>query len=88
LDKYFKKIYISEEVGFAKPDKRFFHLVLDDLGIEPNKALIVGDSIKDDYNCSHEIGMISILLDRFNKNDNFNGPRITSLFELLILFHK
>ncbi len=49
ITKYFKKIYISEEVGYQKPDVRFFEYVLDDLNINNRKeVLIIGDSLTSD----------------------------------------
>lgn len=45
----FDPLLISEEAGVAKPDLRIFELALSQLGISPDAALYVGDSIAHDY---------------------------------------
>ena len=39
----FDHIYISSEVGFQKPDRRFFAAPLRDLGLDPADCLMVGN---------------------------------------------
>lgn len=48
LNNYFNTIIISEEVGFAKPDKRIFELAINKLNVQPETALFVGDDIEKD----------------------------------------
>lgn len=51
LDKLLDEIFISEDIGFEKPDKRFFEPVIDKLReyeIEKNECVIVGDSDSSD----------------------------------------
>ena len=51
LDKLLDEIFISEDIGFEKPDKIFFEPVIDKLreyGIEKNECVIVGDSDSSD----------------------------------------
>jgi len=49
LDGFFDAILISDEAGCAKPDPRLFTLALDELGVDAQDALYVGDSIEHDY---------------------------------------
>lgn len=44
----FNPLLISEEVGAAKPDIRIFEMALSELGLPPESALYVGDSISHD----------------------------------------
>ena len=44
LTKFFKKLYISSEIGMAKPDAEIFHHVLQDLGLAPREVLFVDDN--------------------------------------------
>ena len=45
----YKKLYISEEIGFEKPDVRYFERVFEDIeGFDPRRALIIGDSLTSD----------------------------------------
>lgn len=49
LQKYFRAMYISEEVGYQKPQKEFFDYVFAGIpGFERSRALIVGDSLTSD----------------------------------------
>ena len=49
LAKYFSKAYISEVVGFEKPDIRYFDAVMSDIpDFDPETTLVVGDSLTSD----------------------------------------
>jgi len=49
LAKHFGKCYISEEVGFEKPDVRYFDAVKADIpDFDPATTLVVGDSLTSD----------------------------------------
>ena len=49
IPKYFKKIFISEEVGYQKPDTRFFDHVFKELNIKlKDEVVIFGDSLSSD----------------------------------------
>lgn len=48
LASYFDVVLISEEVGFTKPDKRIFELALNQLHVQPEEALFVGDDLEKD----------------------------------------
>ncbi len=49
LEKYFKYLFISEEVGYNKPDIRYFDYIFQKAQIKnPEKVLIVGDSLTAD----------------------------------------
>ncbi|WP_455539229.1 YjjG family noncanonical pyrimidine nucleotidase [Terrisporobacter sp.] len=49
IDKYFEKVFISEEVGANKPSKVFFDFVKNNIeGFDASKALVIGDSLTAD----------------------------------------
>jgi 2-haloacid dehalogenase len=49
LAQYFDAVYISEEVGFEKPDIRYFEAVMRDIpDFDPAITLVVGDSLTSD----------------------------------------
>lgn len=57
LNNYAEAYYVSESVGTAKPDKRYFDYVLSHIpGAEPNNCIVIGDSLSSDilgaYNSS------------------------------------
>lgn len=63
-DKYFDGIAFSCELGLLKPDPKIFKLLLHDLGVKPEEAVMVGDNYKDDVLAAEKVGMRGILLKR------------------------
>lgn len=45
---FFEDIFISENVGYSKPDKEFFKYCLDQMKAEPSECIIIGDSLLSD----------------------------------------
>lgn len=68
LDKYFLKLFISQEIGLQKPNRDFFDYVLSDIG-KTDKAdvYIVGDSLSSDIQGGINAGIKTILFNRENK---------------------
>jgi putative hydrolase of the HAD superfamily len=64
IAKYFTDIVISGEVGFGKPDRRIYHLVLSRLGISPESAWNVGDSLERDVFGAKAVGIKAVWLNR------------------------
>ncbi len=52
-----EEIFISEELGFNKPDQKAFHLPLEYYGLEPKNALYIGDSWNNDITGAINAGM-------------------------------
>ncbi len=49
LYQYFDGIFISQEIGINKPDKRYFDACVAQVpGFDPEKSLVVGDSLTSD----------------------------------------
>ncbi len=48
LDSYFKVIFTSSELGFRKPDPRFFQTIRSVLGREREQILMIGDDFRAD----------------------------------------
>jgi putative hydrolase of the HAD superfamily len=67
--------------GRTKPHASIFRAVLELLGVEPAEAAMVGDTIADDIEGAHAVGMQAILVDRIGMHPDFE-PRIESLREL------
>jgi HAD superfamily hydrolase (TIGR01509 family) len=59
----FDAVILSFEVGSVKPDRTIFQLALDALGVPPGRALMVGDSARDDAGAAH-LGIRTLLLPR------------------------
>ena len=54
---YFEAFAYSDEVGFRKPDARIFSRTLETLGVEPARALHVGDNPHADVLGAQALGM-------------------------------
>ena len=65
LKPYFERHFISEEIGFSKPDVRFFQHVMAALDHpDPSRVLIVGDSLTSDIQGGMNAGIVTCWLDR------------------------
>ena len=69
--------------GKTKPHASIFRAVLELLEVEPDEALMVGDTIDADIEGPLAIGMQAVLLDRYGLYPEF-APRIESLAELRV----
>ena len=82
---YFKKLYVSEELGVIKPLPAFFEGILSDLGAKKEECLMIGDSLSSDIAGANAVGMDCVWLNRKGKeNDTPFSPtyEITSLREI------
>ncbi len=58
LEKYFKDIFVSEEIGWQKPRKEFFDEVFRRLGaVSAQECLIIGDSLTSDIKGGFNAGI-------------------------------
>ncbi len=63
LGKYFDHIFISAEMGVAKPDPQIYRRTLDHLGVGADEAIFVDDALEN-VNAADQIGMHAILFTR------------------------
>lgn len=49
LDHYFDHLFISDEVGYYKPQREIFDTAVRTLCVDHTEVLFVGDSLQDDY---------------------------------------
>ena len=67
LNKYFEKIFISEELGSKKPDREFFEKIFVEVGVEnKGEVLMIGDTLTSDILGANNIGIDSCLVDIHN----------------------
>lgn len=89
IRRFFEDVTISWHAGGAKPDPRIFLKGTDAMGIPPSRAVLVGDSVEEDFQGACRAGLQAILLDREGKYcDNTSIPRVRSLAELCRMFPK
>lgn len=61
LGRFFDRIILSEDVGFQKPDKRFFDFALKQNRIQAHEAIMVGDNPETDIAGAQNSGIDQIL---------------------------
>ena len=82
---YFENIFISQEIGYAKPDPRFFSHVLSDLDTAPENCLVIGDSDSSDIKGAINSGIDSVFISFTGKTSSLADHSVSSYQELLSL---
>ena len=67
IKKYFEEAIFSCDIGVLKPDKRIYEIALRKMGIEPKKAVFIGDGGSEELRGAKDLGMHTILLTHFTK---------------------
>ena len=81
---YFEDTYISMDIGYDKPDVRFYEEALRRCGLQPNEVLMVGDSMTTDIQGAKAAGLDTCFFDRRGEGTAKEDIlTITSLPELL-----
>ncbi len=70
LDIYFKDIFVSDKIGFEKPDKRFFQKIMDITKYSNKDLIMIGDSIKSDIIGAKNSNIKSIYFNKENKKNS------------------
>jgi len=84
----FEKVFISEEVGAAKPERAYFDRVFENIGNPVReKVLIIGDSLTSDMQGGLNYGIDTCWYNPQNKTSTLSlNYQIKALQELLSLF--
>jgi putative hydrolase of the HAD superfamily len=87
-DQYFHHFYSSKQLGFQKPDPRFFKAIAEQLKIEPELCMMIGNLYEKDIVGAKSAGMQTILFDQQNQNIDFPDADIVihQMDELIHLF--
>jgi len=75
-------IVTSAEVGVEKPDPAIFHAALSKAGVKPEETVYVGDDYNNDVQGAERAGLKALLLDRQNKHQDIDCPRVSRLLEI------
>lgn len=59
LAPYFKQVFVSEDIGYQKPQKEYFDYVLKHLQKDPKQMLLIGDSLSSDIVGANRAGIAS-----------------------------
>jgi FMN phosphatase YigB (HAD superfamily) len=77
----FKDVFVSEELGVAKPNVAFYQEALKRIQLKPNEVLYIGDSVRLDYEPACKIGFNVLIIDRDNFYPNLKY-KISNLAEI------
>lgn len=88
VKKYFVEMIVSEKIGYAKPDSRYFDYVFSTHNIfDKSKVLIIGDSLSADIKGGYDYGIDTCYFNpsRLSSQQNICTFEIDNLKELLNL---
>lgn len=77
LSKYFRKIFISEEIGAQKPKREIFEYAIKSMNAPKNSSLMIGDSWDADI-----VGAMNYGIDQIYYNSNIEKKEWTGHFFL------
>lgn len=81
VEDIFDVIFLSYKEGMMKPEADVFETVLSEIEVEPDEAVMVGDSLPDDVQAAEELGIDAILVDREDRHPEYENS-IKTLREL------
>lgn len=84
LDQYFKKVFISEEIGYKKPHPEIFRFAITSVNAKKNESIMIGDDIEVDVIGAKDFGIDQVFFNPLGEKHKMNGItyEISSLFEL------
>lgn len=83
LDGYIDGAFISDEIGYNKPDPRLFDHVINALGVDKSRALVFGDSVNSDIRGGIDSGLDTCLYDPCGETESNADYTVRSFAELL-----
>ena len=75
LLRYFRSVVASSAMGYKKPHASLFQRALDELDIQPEEALFVGDRLVDDVSGAQAVGMRAVLTHQF-RQESLDGANV------------
>jgi putative hydrolase of the HAD superfamily len=85
IESFFDSVTISSLAHAAKPAPKIFEVALEKHAVDPEEAVHIGDSLRDDVEGAQKAGLTGILLDRLGAVQGASVPVIRTLDELLPL---
>ena len=85
IDRLFDTVTIASLARAAKPASKIFEIALEKHAIDPDEAIHVGDSVRDDMEGATKAGLTGVLLDRTGRHQASGGHVIRTLEELFPL---
>lgn len=82
IEKYFEHIFISDEIGYHKPQKELFLYILQKIEKESKDCIMIGDSEKSDIEGALSVNMESIYFSLDGKKSALASYCVSSYKEL------
>ncbi len=84
IGKFFKGIFVSEEIGYSKPNKEFFEYVERNIeGFKKEEAIVIGDSLTSDIKGAIDYGIDTCWFNPSGKKTDLNITYTISSIEEL-----
>ena len=85
IERFFDTVTIASLARAAKPAPQIFEIALEKHAVDPDEALHVGDSVRDDVEGATKAGLTGVLLDRVGRSQASGRHVIRTLEELFPL---
>lgn len=79
IGRYMQAVVTSARVGYRKPHPRMFQAICEAMGVAPDEALMVGDSVSADVEGARAFGMRALYLQRGDGPAPMGVPTVQSL---------
>ena len=88
IDCFFSCFFTSLELGFEKPDTRFFESILKTFDLSPSECVMVGNDYKKDILIPKSMGINTILFDEENifsdaESADYKINKMTQILDIL-----
>ncbi len=84
IDKYFEHVFISEDIGWQKPDIKVFNYAMKYSGAKPEKSLMIGDDLQTDIEGAKNAGIDTVFFNPSKiKHDSTPDYEIFCLTDLM-----
>lgn len=77
LEELFDEVIVSGDIGWRKPHRRMFEVLLERMRVAPGEVLYVGDSFPHDCATPRAMGMMTCLVDFDGRNKNSQKENAT-----------
>ncbi|HNQ69586.1 MAG TPA: YjjG family noncanonical pyrimidine nucleotidase [Bacteroidales bacterium] len=84
IEKYFKKIFTSEEVGFSKPHIKYFEYVLESTCSTPKDSIVIGDDLEVDVKGAKQLNIDTIWFKNGDENQEGQSKYIIKSLQEII----
>ncbi len=87
-DRYFHHFYSRKELGYAKPDPRFFEAVMHKSGAQVESSVMIGNLYEKDIVGAKQAGLTTVFFNESNLQGDFPDANyiIQSMKQLLEIF--